>query len=222
MDYYHHHTNAFGDEKIQELYKSCGFEGLGLFYTALEFLAKSETPLDHSYLKRKLGVKEGGNLECWGKIFELKLLKEKEGKIYNTKMLNFVKKEKDLIPTELRNAMVETYIKVHEELLSIKPINYKYSGLKDCYKSILVATKEINTTFEFTPETMSITFERILRTAYLEFYGKQLQLTTINKYISVIISTIKNNGKRNPKNDIARTNNESSREALRILSGEGT
>ena len=54
MKYYLHDTNSFDDEKITELYINFGYEGLGLFYTILEKLAKQEKPVKEIVLKKQL------------------------------------------------------------------------------------------------------------------------------------------------------------------------
>jgi hypothetical protein len=45
MKYFLHSTDSFQDEKIAELFLHFGYEGLGLFYTILEKLAKQEKPI---------------------------------------------------------------------------------------------------------------------------------------------------------------------------------
>lgn len=99
MKYYLHDSNAFSDEKITMLYMKYGYEGLGLFYTALEKLASQEKPINTEVLKAQLKV--GKRLE---KIFEycetLGILSSTNGETFSKQLLNFagkyaIKKEKN-------------------------------------------------------------------------------------------------------------------------------
>ena len=54
MKYFLHDTSSFDDEKITELYLEFGYEGLGLFYTTLEKLAKQEKKMRLKLNLRKL------------------------------------------------------------------------------------------------------------------------------------------------------------------------
>ena len=99
MKYYLHDTNSFNDEKITELYIKYGYEGLGLFYTALERLAQQEQPIKTEVLKKQLKV--GKRLEKQWKFMEsLGLISSTNGESFNEKLLNnsekyLVKKEKN-------------------------------------------------------------------------------------------------------------------------------
>ena len=99
MKYFLHDTSAFDDEKISELFIEYGYEGLGLFYTILEKLAKQEKPIKTSVLKHQLKV--GKKLEkCWKFMERLELLSSNNGETFNKQLLNFsekyqVKKEKN-------------------------------------------------------------------------------------------------------------------------------
>ena len=70
MKYFLHDTSAFDDEKITILFIEFGFEGLGLFYTILEKLAKQEKPLPEIVLKKhlKIGKKLQKQLDFMYKI----------------------------------------------------------------------------------------------------------------------------------------------------------
>lgn len=99
MKYFLHDTNAFSDEKITELYINFGYEGLGLFYTALEKIAYQEKPVKTSVLKSQLNV--GKKLEkCWNFMESLGILSSNNGETFNKQLLNFsekykIKKEKN-------------------------------------------------------------------------------------------------------------------------------
>jgi len=99
MKYYLHDSNAFNDEKITMLYMKYGYEGLGLFYTALEKLAAQEKPINTEVLKSQLKV--GKHLD---KIFQycetLGILCSNNGETFSKQLLNFagkyaIKKEKN-------------------------------------------------------------------------------------------------------------------------------
>ena len=91
MKYFLHDTSAFDDEKISELFIEYGYEGLGLFYTILEKLAKQEKPIKTSVLKHQLKV--GKKLEkCWKFMERLELLSSNNGETFNKQLLNFSEK----------------------------------------------------------------------------------------------------------------------------------
>lgn len=91
MKYYLHDTNSFNDEKITELFINYGYEGLGLFYTALEKLAFQEKPINTLVLKHQLKV--GKKLEkCWKFMESLEILSSNNGETFNKQLLNFGEK----------------------------------------------------------------------------------------------------------------------------------
>ena len=98
MKYFLHDTSSFDDEKITELYLMFGYEGLGLFYTALEKIGKQEKPVKTDVLKAQLRV--GKRLcKCWCFMEEIGLLSSNNGETFNEQLLNFsekyqIKKEK--------------------------------------------------------------------------------------------------------------------------------
>jgi len=98
MKYFLHDTNSFDDEKITELFTNFGYEGLGLFYTLLEKIAKQEKPVKTQVLKTQLKV--GKRLEkCWNFMEEIGIISSKNGDTFNEKLLNYsemyqIKKEK--------------------------------------------------------------------------------------------------------------------------------
>ena len=88
MKYFLHDTSAFDDEKITELYLKFGYEGLGLFYTLLEKIARQEKPIKTEVLKSQLGV--GKRLEkCWNFMEEIGIISSSNGDTFNTRLLNF-------------------------------------------------------------------------------------------------------------------------------------
>lgn len=98
MKYFLHDTSAFEDEKVSELFINFGYEGLGLFYTILEKLAKQEKPIKTSVLKHQLKV--GKKLEkSWNFMESLGIISSNNGETFNKQLLNFsekyaIKKEK--------------------------------------------------------------------------------------------------------------------------------
>ena len=74
-----------------------GYEGLGMFYTVLEKLAKQEQPIKTVVLKKQLFV--GKKLEkCWKFMEEIGLLSSNNGETFNKQLLNF--SEKYMIKSE--------------------------------------------------------------------------------------------------------------------------
>ena len=77
-----------------------GYEGLGLFYTILEKLAKQEKPIKTEVLKMQLKV--GKKLEkCWNFMETIDIISSNNGETFNKQLLNFsekykIKKEKNL------------------------------------------------------------------------------------------------------------------------------
>jgi hypothetical protein len=99
MKYYLHDSNSFSDEKITELYLNFGYEGLGLFYTALEKLALQEKPIKTNVLKSQLNVGKKLN-KCWEFMESLGILSSNNGETFSKQLLNFsekyqIKKEKN-------------------------------------------------------------------------------------------------------------------------------
>jgi hypothetical protein len=98
MKYYLHDSNSFSDEKVTELYMAYGYEGLGLFYTALEKFAQQEKPIKTSVLKKQLNI--GKKLEkCWSFMESIGLISSNNGESFNKQLLKFsenykIKKEK--------------------------------------------------------------------------------------------------------------------------------
>jgi hypothetical protein len=98
MKYFLHDTGSFDDEKVSELFMSFGYEGLGLFYTALEKIAKQEKPIKTTVLKAQLKV--GKRLEkCWNFMESLGILSSNNGETFNERILSYsetyqIKKEK--------------------------------------------------------------------------------------------------------------------------------
>ncbi len=99
MKYFLHDSNSFNDEKITELFINFGYEGVGLFYTALEKFAYQEKPIKTSVLKSQLKI--GKKLEkCWRFMEEIGLISSNNGETFNKQLLNYsqkykIKKEKN-------------------------------------------------------------------------------------------------------------------------------
>lgn len=101
MKYFLHDSDSFNDEKITELYLKFGYEGLGLFYTLLEKLAKQEMPIKTEVLKHKLHVGKKLN-KCWKFMESLGIISSNNGETFNKQLLNKsgsyeIKKEKNRI-----------------------------------------------------------------------------------------------------------------------------
>lgn len=88
MKYFLHDSSAFEDEKISMLFMEYGYEGLGLFYTILEKLAKQEKPINTKVLKMQLKV--GKKLEkCWSFMEEIEVISSKNGETFNKRLVKF-------------------------------------------------------------------------------------------------------------------------------------
>lgn len=99
MKYFLHDTSSFEDEKIFQLFMEFGYEGLGLFYTIIEKIAKQEKPINTKVLKMQLKVGKK-LLRCWDFMEQIGLICSKNGETFNEQLLNFsekyqIKKEKN-------------------------------------------------------------------------------------------------------------------------------
>lgn len=99
MKYFLHDTASFEDEKISELFMGFGYEGLGLFYTLIEKMARQEKPIKTSVLKHQCKINK--RLEkCWAFLEKIDLISSNNGETFNKQLLNFsekyqIKKEKN-------------------------------------------------------------------------------------------------------------------------------
>lgn len=91
MKYYLHDTSSFEDEKIYELFIEFGYEGLGLFYTILEKLAKQEKPINTKVLKKQLSINKRLD-KIWFFMEEIELISNRNGETFNEQLLNYSKK----------------------------------------------------------------------------------------------------------------------------------
>jgi hypothetical protein len=91
MKYFLHDSSSFDDEKITELFMNFGYEGLGLFYTILEKIAKQEKPIKTDVLKKQLFVGKKLN-KCWNFLESLELISTKNGETFNENLLKFSEK----------------------------------------------------------------------------------------------------------------------------------
>ena len=91
MKYYLHDSNAFNDEKVTMLFLKYGYEGLGLFYTALEKLAAQEKPINTEVLTAQLKV--GKHLDKISQYCEtLGILCSNNGETFSKQLMNFAEK----------------------------------------------------------------------------------------------------------------------------------
>ena len=101
MKYFLHDTSSFDDEKITELWLQFGYEGLGIFYTALEKIGRQEKPIKTEILKSQLKIGKRLN-KCWTFIEQIGLISSSDGESFSKQLLNFsetykIKKEKTRI-----------------------------------------------------------------------------------------------------------------------------
>ena|SRR3990167_4569154 len=120
MKYFLHDSNAFNDEKITELYIKFGYEGLGLFYTALEKFASQEKPIKTEVIKKQLGV--GKRLQkCWSFMEEMGIICSSNGESFNKELLKF--SEKYLIKKEKNAKRVANFRARHENVTHYERIS---------------------------------------------------------------------------------------------------
>ena len=91
MKYYLHDTSAIEDEKVAELFRRFGYEGVGLFYVFLEKIAKQEKPIKTDVLKFQLKVGKRLN-KCWNFMEEIGLISSNNGETFNKQLLSFSEK----------------------------------------------------------------------------------------------------------------------------------
>jgi hypothetical protein len=157
MKYFLHDTNSFDDEKITALYLKFGYEGLGLFYTALEKMGKQEKPIRTDILKAQLRV--GKRLEkCWKFMEEIGIISSNNGETFNKQLLNFsetyqIKKEKTREKVsewrkrqeDIKN--VTSYVPVSNPP-KVKESKVKESKIKKNKKIIYPSLKEVEEYFD--------------------------------------------------------------------------
>lgn len=141
MKYYLHDTSSFDDEKITELYLKFGYEGLGLFYTLLEKIARQEKPIKTEVLKAQLNVGKHLN-KCWKFMEEIGLISSTNGDTFNERLLNFsesyeIKKEKTRKKvSEWREKQRNTNNVTSYETVS-NPSKVKESKVKDIKENLI-------------------------------------------------------------------------------------
>jgi len=134
MKYYLHDTNSFYDEKITELFIKFGYEGLGLFYTALEKFALQEKPIKTSVLKSQLKV--GKKLEkCWKFLEEIDLISSNNGESFNKQLLNF--SEKFTIKKEKNKIRIAEWRKNQEDAENVT----RYESIRNTHKDNISKVK---------------------------------------------------------------------------------
>jgi hypothetical protein len=180
MKYFLHDTNSFNDEKITELYINFGYEGLGLFYTALEKIALQEKPVKTHILKSQLGV--GKRLEkCWSFMEEIDIISSSNGETFNKQLLKFsekyqIKKEKNAKRiSEWRDSQAVTENVTHSENVrntpKVKESKVKESNTEDFDKFWDAYDKKIDNS------------KCKEKWAKLSDIDKESILTTVEKYV---------------------------------------
>lgn len=119
MRYYLHDTNAINDERVYELYLNFGYEGVGLFYVALEKIAQQEQPIKTKILKKQLNI--GKRLEkCWSFMESLGILSSNNGETFNERILKFSKKYQ--IKKEKNRKRVANFREKQEDVMRTKRV----------------------------------------------------------------------------------------------------
>lgn len=130
MKYYLHSSNSFSDEKIHLLFMRFGYEGLGLFYTALEQFALHEKPINTEVLKHQLGV--GKRLEkCWKFMEEIGILSSNNGETFNENLLKFSEKY------QIKNQKNRERVAQHRKNKGLSENVMRYNGVRNAPKDKL-------------------------------------------------------------------------------------
>ncbi len=167
MKYFLHDTNSFSDEKITELFINFGYEGLGLFYTALEKIAFQEKPVKTNVLKSQLKV--GKKLEkCWKFMETLGILSSNNGETFNKQLLNFsekynIKKEKN----KEKILQWRENQRIKENVTSYKPVRNAPKVNKSKVNKSKVNSKE------FTPPILNEVIDYFKKNNYTEIAAKK-------------------------------------------------
>lgn len=94
MKYFLHDSNAMQDEKITELFINFGYQGTGLFFAILEKIAFAESPVSEQILLFQLKIKGKKLLKIYSFLFEIELLFNQKGKVFNENVLKVAEKYK--------------------------------------------------------------------------------------------------------------------------------
>ena len=141
MKYFLHDTNAFADEKVTLLYMEFGYEGVGLFFTILERLARQEKPVAEEVLKTQLYI--GKRLQKQlNFMYKIDILSLRNGDVFSETLLNFsekyqIKKEKTrkkVAEWRAKQDTVTSYTSVTEGLrnhLKVKKSKVKEENIKE-------------------------------------------------------------------------------------------
>ena len=152
MRYFPHDCSAFDDEKIQQLYMRFGYEGLGLFYTILEKVAKQEKPVKTEVLKHQLFVRK--RLEkCWQFMEEIGIISSSNGETFNENVLN--NSEKYLIKKEKTRERVLQFRDREKDTKNVTRYNHDGNAPKDK----IIKDKISNTALAFASEVFKKAWE---------------------------------------------------------------
>jgi hypothetical protein len=173
MKYYLHDSNAFNDEKITELYLKFGYEGLGLFYTALEKFASQEKPIKTSVIKSQLNVKK--RLEkCWKFMEEIGIISSSNGDSFNKELLNY--SEKYQIRKEKNAKKVAEWRLKQQNVTGYEPVSnlpkVKLSKVNKSKVNTTVPPSGTNTVFNY----FCLKYKETLKVDYVANFGKDKKL----------------------------------------------
>ena len=141
MKYFLHDSNAFNDEKVTKLYIKFGYEGIGLFYTALEKFAAQEKPINTEVLKKQLNIGKRLN-KCWLFMEEIGIISSSNGDSFNKELLKF--SEKYQIKKEKNAKRVADFRAKHENVTH-------YERISNAPKVKVSKVKVLNNTLCFAP-----------------------------------------------------------------------
>ena len=152
MKYFLHDSSAMEDEKVSKLFVKFGYEGVGLFYAALEKLAKQEKPIDTDVLKYQLKVGKKLN-KCWEFMESLGVILSNNGETFNKQLLKF--SEKYQIKKEKNAERISEWRKNQEVIENVTHYKTVSNTPKDNISKVNVS-KEINNTGGKPPKSFKL------------------------------------------------------------------
>lgn len=184
MKYFLHDSNAFNDEKITQLYIKYGYEGVGLFYTALEKFASQEKPISTEVIKKQLHIGKRLN-KCWLFMEEIGIICSSNGESFNKELLKF--SEKYQIKKEKNAKRVAEFRVRHENVTHYERVSnapkVKVSKVKVSKYISMGSPKPANPDIKIFLDYYSINYKEVFGITPIIDWGKD---TTITKSLLAV------------------------------------
>ena len=209
MKYFLHNSSAFEDEKIAELFLNFGYEGIGIFFTLLEKLARNESPIKTSVLKSLLGLTKRQD-KCWQFMENIGLIHSNNGETFNENLIKY--SGKYLKNKEKTNERVKTY-----------RLNKELNKNVTCYNTVTTPLRNANVTLpninnnninnnKEEPDKSGSDFIKILLDGFCSEYkrirGMDFELITPGKERTGISKILQAYKKQNPTKNSNETKTE--------------